>query len=290
MDTISNLNVFVQVARARSIVAASRHLGVSASAVGKAVARLEQRLGVRLFNRSTRSVTLTEEGLYFLERCERILAEIEAAEEVFSKTISSPRGTLKVSLPLVGDPFLRALATFKNTYPDIDLDLNFEDRRVDVIEEGYDAVIRAGDVADSRLTSRVLGEYRMILVGAPGYFARRPAPVSIEDLAAHSCIQFRFPNTGKLQEWPVDRDVHLPVSVVCNSFEARIALAVAEVGIAWLPEFAARPWLDEGKLLRILPAYTSTGLYRIMWPSGRQAVPKIRALVDYLSEHLFPER
>ncbi|MBB3228239.1 DNA-binding transcriptional LysR family regulator [Luteibacter sp. Sphag1AF] len=289
MDTISNLNVFVQVARARSMVAASRQLGVSASAVGKAVARLEQRLGVRLFNRSTRSVTLTEEGTYFLERCERILHEIESAEEAFSETMGSPRGTLKVSMPLVGDPFLPVLAAFRTAYPEVELELNFEDRRVDVIEEGYDAVIRAGDVPDSRLTARTLGEYRMILVGSPGYFARHPAPTRVQELSSHSCIQFRFPNTGKLQEWPLGQDevVHLPPSVVCNSFEARITLAVADVGIACLPEFAARRWLDEGKLVQVLPECSSTGLYRIMWPSGRHPVPKIRAFVDYLCEHLF---
>uniref|UniRef100_UPI003F9A9B3B LysR family transcriptional regulator n=1 Tax=Pseudomonas sp. TaxID=306 RepID=UPI003F9A9B3B len=159
MDSLSSLNVFVSVAQTRSFVATGRLLGVSASAIGKSIVRLEERFGVRLFNRSTRSVTLTEEGSRFLERSLRILAEIEAAEAEFSQTTTAPSGRLKISLPLVDKPFLPVLAQFKKAYPAIDLDLTFDDRRVDVIEEGYDAVIRSGEVPDSSLTSRHIGTY-----------------------------------------------------------------------------------------------------------------------------------
>lgn len=291
MDTIANYSVFVQVAESRSFVATSRALGVSASAIGKTIGRLEARLGVRLFHRSTRSVTLTQEGVQFLDRCRRILSEVEAAETEFSKAVSAPRGRLRVSLPVVGEPFLPVLAGFRKAYPEVELDLNFEDRRVDVIEEGYDAVIRAGDVPDSRLTSRLLGEHRMILVGAPDYFKQEPEPLRPMDLLRHACIQFRFPNTGKLQPWPVfdgadERELQLPTSVICNSFEARIALALAGVGIAFLPEFAVATWLARGRLVQVLKEYSQLGTYRIMWPSGRHVVPRLRAFVDYLSERL----
>jgi DNA-binding transcriptional LysR family regulator len=291
VDTIANYSVFVQVAESRSFVATSRALGVSASAIGKTIGRLEARLGVRLFHRSTRSVTLTQEGVQFLDRCRRILSEVEAAETEFSKTVSAPRGRLRVSLPVVGEPFLPVLAGFRKAYPEVELDLNFEDRRVDVIEEGYDAVIRAGDVPDSRLTSRLLGEHRMILVGAPEYFSHQGEPARPADLLRHACIQFRFPNTGKLQPWPVfddadGRELQLPTSVVCNSFEARIALALAGVGIAFLPEFAIAGLLAQGRLVQVLKNHSQRGTYRIMWPSGRHAVPRLRAFVDYLGERL----
>lgn len=292
MDTISSFNVFVQVAETRSFVAAGRALGVSASAVGKTIARLEERFGVRLFNRSTRSVTLTAEGMQFLERSRRILAEIDAAEAEMSQSIAAPRGRLKISLPMVGDPFLAVLAGFKKAYPDIELDLHFDDRRVDVIDEGYDAVIRAGEVPDSRLTSRLVGEFQMVLVGSPDYFKANGFPLKPEDLQQHACIQFRFANTGKLQRWPVhghgtEDELPLPAAITCNSFEARVSFAVEGVGIAYLPDFAIRPWLESGKLVRILEDHMQTDVYRIMWPSGKHPVPKLRVFIDYIVENLF---
>lgn len=292
MDTISSFNVFVQVAETRSFVAAGRTLGVSASAVGKTIARIEERFGVRLFNRSTRSITLTAEGMQFLERSRRILAEIEAAEAELSQSIAVPRGRLKISLPMVGDPFLPVLAGFKKAYPEIELDLHFDDRRVDVIEEGYDAVIRAGDVPDSRLTSRLAGQFQMVLVGSPEYFREHGTPKLPKDLLQHACIQFRFPNTGKLQAWPVqidgmEGDLAIPAAITCNSFEARVSFAVEGVGIAYLPDFAIRPWLDSGKLVRVLEDYAQADVYRIMWPSGKHPVPKLRVFIDYLVENLF---
>lgn len=294
MDSLNTLNVFVQVAETRSFVAAGRVLGVTASAVGKSVVRLEERLGVRLFHRSTRSVTLTAEGELFLERSRRILMEIEAAEAELSQTVAAPRGRLKVSLPLVGHPFLPVLAHFKKAYPDVELDLTFTDRRVDVVEEGYDAVIRSGEVPDSRLTSRLLGDYRMLAVAAPSYLAEHGTPLRPEDLAKHACILFRFPNTGKLQRWPlrqdgVEADFQLPTSMVCNNLEARICFAVQGIGIAYLPDFAIRDWLDSGQLVPLLEDCSEVGTFRIMWPSGRHPTPKLRVFIDFLNAQLFPD-
>ncbi|MGO1252808.1 MAG: LysR family transcriptional regulator, partial [Alcaligenes aquatilis] len=144
MDSLNSFVVFVQVAEVRSFVAAGRLLGVSASAVGKSVARLEEKLGVRLFHRSTRSVSLTAEGSLFLERSRRILAEIEAAEQELSQATTMPHGRLRVSLPLVSSLLLPVLGEFMREYPEIELDLDFSDRLVDVIEEGFDAVVRTG--------------------------------------------------------------------------------------------------------------------------------------------------
>ena len=159
MDSLNGFLVFVQVAETRSFVAAGRLMGVSASAIGKSVARLEDRLGVRLFHRSTRSITLTAEGTLFLERSRRILAEIEAAQLELSQASAAPRGRLRVSLPLVSSLVLPVLGEFMRAYPEIELDLDFTDQLVDVIEEGFDAVVRTGAPADSRLSARRLGAF-----------------------------------------------------------------------------------------------------------------------------------
>ena len=142
MDSLGSLNAFVRAAETRSFTVAGRQLGVSSSAIGKSVARMEERLGVRLFHRSTRSITLTAEGALFLDRCQRIFSEIEAAELELSQTHEAPRGTLRVGLPLVGMLMIPTLAAFMRTYPEIMLDLDFSDRIIDVIEEGFDAVVR----------------------------------------------------------------------------------------------------------------------------------------------------
>src|SRR6201998_1675737 len=177
MDSLGSLNVFVQAAEARSFTMAGRQLGVSSSAVGKAVARMEERLGVRLFHRSTRSITLTAEGSLFLERCRRIFSEIEAAELELSQTQETPRGTLRVGLPLAGTLMMPTLVAFMRAYPEITLDLDFSDRVVDVIEEGLDAVVRFADAGDTRLMSRALGTYRRRLVAAPAYLTTKGVPL-----------------------------------------------------------------------------------------------------------------
>lgn len=292
MDSISTFNVFIQVAETRSFVAAGRLLGVSASAVGKRISALEQDLGVRLFHRSTRSVTLTAEGTLFLQRSRRILAEIEAAQDELSQTNLTPRGRIRISLPQTSEPFLPVIAEFKRSYGQVDLELDFSDRRVDVIEEGFDAVIRSGPALDSRMTARSLGGFRMLLVGAPEYFAEHPRPACVADLARHSCIQFRYPNTGKLQEWPLRRDglepsVELPTSLVCNNLEARIRFALEGVGIACLPDFSVNQHLASGRLVQVLEeCIEDDGVFNIIWPSGKHMPPKLRVFVDFLHERL----
>jgi DNA-binding transcriptional LysR family regulator len=203
MDSLGSLNAFVQAAEARSFTVAGRQLGVSSSAIGKAVARMEERLGVRLFHRSTRSVTLTAEGGLFLERCRRIFFEIEAAELELAQTHEAPRGTLRVSLPLVGMLMMPTLVAFMRAYPEIILDLDFSDRVVDVIEEGFDAVVRFAEVGDSRLMTRALGTYRRRLVAAPAYLAAKGVPLIPDDLKAHACLHHKFPTSGKLERWPL---------------------------------------------------------------------------------------
>ena len=296
MDNLAGFTAFVQAAETRSFVAAGRVLGISASAVGKSIARLEERLGVRLFHRSTRSIALTSEGTVFLERCRRILGEIEAAELELTNSKSTPQGRLRVSLPLVGSLLNPVLAAFARAYPQVELDLDFSDRRVDVIEEGYDAVVRAGESADSRLMSRQLGQFQLQLVAAPAYLAQHGTPVLPADLLRHTCLLYKFPSSGKVEawplpEWPALHAAGLPALLNCNNVETLLHFAENGLGIAALPDFAVRAALDAGRLHSLLDAHHQhDGALRILWPSSRHLTPKLRAFIDFLAIHVFPQR
>lgn len=296
MDSLGSLNVFVLAAETRSFVAAGRLLGVSSSAIGKAVARLEQRLGVRLFHRSTRSITLTPEGALFLERCRRIFSEVEAAELELSQAQGVPRGKLRISLPLVDMLFMPTMAQFMRSYPEIELDIDSTDRLVDVIEEGFDAVVRTGGATDSRLMTRTLGSFRMLLVGSPEYFGRKKIPQRPEDLVEHVCLRHRFPSSGKLEPWPLrrgrtDLEIELPTNMVASTLEPQIYMAEQGLGIACLPDFTVRDQLGRGSLQSVLSdCVHDSGVFRVLWPSSRYLSSKLRVFVDFLAENLFPAR
>ncbi|MDR6670061.1 LysR family transcriptional regulator [Rhizobium sp. 1399] len=293
MDRLGTSGIFVQVAEAGSFVAAGHRLGISGSAVGKAIARLEEELGVRLFNRSTRSMALTEEGSFFLETCRRIQAEYEEARARLSRSHSVPRGQLRVSLPLAGMLLMPTISSFMAAYPEINLDLDFTDRLVDVIEEGFDAVIRTGEVRDTRLMSRKLGTFRHVIVASPEYLATYSRPDVPEDLLDHRCLHHRFANSGRLEPWPLVRDgialkLDLPVTTVASTLEPLIYLAERSFGITCLPPFAVASEIAEGKLVRLLDDHLDdTGTFRVLWPSSRYLSPKVRAFVDYMAANLF---
>jgi DNA-binding transcriptional LysR family regulator len=294
MDSLGSLNAFVHAAEARSFTVAGRQLGVSSSAIGKSVARMEERLGVRLLHRSTRSIALTAEGALFLERCRRIFSEIEAAELELSQTHEAPRGTLRVALPLAGMLMMPTLAAFMRAYPEIMLDLDFSDRVVDVIEEGFDAVVRFADAGDTRLMSRALGTYLRRLVAAPAYLAAKGVPKTPDDLKAHACLHHRFPTSRRFEQWPVPPEqagveIELPKTAVASALEPLIHLAEQGLGIAYLPDFAIGRQLREGLLVTVLDDYTDrSGPLRVLWPSSRHLAPKLRAFVDFLAANLVP--
>ena len=294
MDHMSGMVIFTRAAETLSFAEAGRQLGLSASAIGKAVARLEARLGVRLFHRSTRSVRLTPEGELFLARCQRILSEIEEAESELAISRDKPAGRLRVSIPLVGTLLMPVLAGFIRQYPDVQLDIDFSDRMVDVIEDGFDVVLRTGDAVDSQLTMRTLGYYSHIVVGSPAYLAERGTPVVPEDLTTHACLQHRFPRTGRVRRWNFVRDgatfeVELPSTAVASAVEPLIALAEEGLGLANVTDFAVRAQLANGSLIAVLRDFTADRIpFRALWPSGRMTPPKVRVFVDFLHQHLFP--
>lgn len=291
MDSLNGIQAFVQVAETRSFSDAGRQLGVSSSAVGKSVARMEQRLAVRLFHRSTRSVTLTAEGALFLERCRRILAEMAAAELELADSRGTPSGKLRVSLPLVSGLMMPVLTDFMHQYPDIALDVDFSDRMVDIVEEGFDAVVRTGEPTDSRLVSRRLGGFQLVLVASPAYLKQRGQPEKPADLLNHACLQHKFPTTGRLEPWPL-RDLalsELPATMICNTSEALLPVVQAGLGIACLPDFMVKVALQRGELQKVLEGFVEhQGSFRVIWPSSKYLAPKLRVFIDFLSERLFP--
>lgn len=290
LDSLGGLQTFVQVAETLSFVEAGRLQGISASAVGKAIARLEQQLGVRLFHRSTRSVALTAEGQLFLARCRRALDELELGQAELSSRSAEPRGTLRVSLPLVSGLVLPVLSDFMQAYPHVRLDLDFDDRLVDVIEEGFDAVLRVGEPSDSRLNARRVGTFRRQLVASPDYLARRGVPRTPADLAHHDCLHYRFPTSGKLEAWPTPPDTAIPIAMVCNDVATRVCFVLRGRGIAYVPEHAVRAALASGELVRVLEGHANvSGTFYLLWPSGRHMLPKLRAFVDFVGERLSEE-
>ncbi|MBJ9676306.1 LysR family transcriptional regulator [Burkholderia gladioli] len=295
MDHMSAMVVFTRAAETLNFAEAGRQLGLSPSAIGKAIARLETRLAVRLFHRSTRSVRLTSEGELFLSRCQRILGEIEQAEAELALSRASPSGKLRVSIPLVGMLLMPVLSSFMQRYPEVQIDIDFSDRIVDVIEEGFDVVLRTGDALDSQLTMRTLGHYTHVIVASPDYLKRHGMPTRPEDLAAHACLQHRFPRTGRLRRWALMRDgvpveVVLPSTAVASAVEPLIAMAERGLGLTNAPDFAVRKQLADGSLVTVLDAFLDDRIpFRALWPSGRMMPPKVRAFVDFLCEHLFPQ-
>lgn len=290
MDSLSGLESFVRAADRLSFAQAGRMLGISASAVGKNVARLEQQLGLRLFHRTTRHVRLTQEGAMFHERCRRILDDLDDARAMMQDAIAEPRGRLRVSLPTIGYRFLLpVLPEFRARYPAIELDLDFNDRLVDVIAEGVDVAIRSGELVDSQLVARRLGPFRFVLVASPEYLAAHGVPRAAADLAGHACLRYKFIHSGKVEDWDVDGlPEQLPTVLLSNNMESMLGAAMAGLGVAYMPDFLARDALARGELQQVLPALPlRTGQFSALWPSSRQLSPKVRAFVDFAGERLF---
>ena len=291
MEHLSGLAIFVCAAETRSYVAAARALGLSPSAIGKSIGRLEAKLGVRLFHRSTRSINLTEEGMQFFERCRRILEDLEDAQATLTKSIAAPRGRLRISVPAAGHRLLMpVLSSFRLAYPDIELDIDFSDRLVDVIDEGFDMVIRSGDLTDSRLYARRLCSFRFKLCGSPAYFAKNAMPTHPQDLPAHMCLRFKYPSSGKLQEWRLSEagaelvELRVPTAMTLGSIEATLSAATDGMGIAYLPDFVVEDAMNQQSLLTALEEYNVVeGNFWMLWPSNRYVLPKLRVWIDHLS-------
>jgi DNA-binding transcriptional LysR family regulator len=291
-DRLAEIAAFVEVARQRSFVRAAAQLHVNVSAVSRAVAALETRLGVRLLQRSTRRVGLTEAGAAHLARCEALLGELADAEAAVSERQGALRGSLRVSMPggLGLTHLMPLLPEFLQRHAQLALDVGMSNRFVDLIEEGYDLAIRVGTLRDSRLAARRLGSNRRILVAAPAYLRSRAPPRHPRELVAHRCLVLDIGTQA--ENWAlVNKTSHHVVRVDgplrSNHVLAVRAACLGGLGIALLPRFALLGELADGALVPVLPAWTSAeqGIFAV-YPSNRLIPAKVRALVDFLEENL----
>jgi len=290
IESLGAMRAFVHAADKRSFKAAGQIVGLTPSAVGKAIQKLEEQLSVRLFHRSTRSITITDEGLLFLDRCRRILGEVEAAQAELGQAGAAPAGRLKVSVPVEPTLLLPLMSEFTVAYPRIELELDISDRFVEVIDEGFDAVVRSGEPKDSRLSHRLLGSFGWHFVASPAYVEENGKPRDTSDLQTHQCLRHRYPETGRLMHWPVDADTELPVTITANMMGPLLDLALRGRGIAYLPSFAVRRAISEGLLVELLAGQSQErGSISLLWPASKYPLPKLRVFVNFVAARIASE-
>lgn len=293
-DRLSGISVFVTVVEAGNFALAASRLHLSRSAVGKTIARLEQRLGVRLFQRTTRRLSLTDDGALFYERCLRALEEIRTAETLLESGKQLVNGRLKVSIPVLFGRLCIApvLTALTREHPGLELELSFSDRVVNLVEEGFDLAVRNGPLLDSAgLVARRLGDNRMTLCASADYLARSGTPVSVEDLVQHDAIVYRF--AGVIRSWLIpqadgsSREVTPKTRLLMDDLQAIADAAVAGFGIAWLPCWLIREALQEGRLLQVLGTVPGEDFeVHAVWAQTPHLPLKVRLAVDALVRQL----
>jgi DNA-binding transcriptional LysR family regulator len=288
MNKFQALVAFTSVAECNGFTAAGRKLGVSTSAVTKMVARLEDDLGAQLFNRTTRRLALTDYGQEFYERSVRILAELEDAEAMVREANTTPRGTVRAVVPFSFGrvTLVPALTAFCERYPEIRLDLTFNDNPVDLIAEGFDVAVRTGTLSDSRVIARVLTRGPQITFASPGYIARHGTPHAPQDLHRHACIVGRFGAEWSFRDASGEEiTVRVePAHKVWSGDALREAVA-AGLGISQATWWLVRKDLEAGTVVPILTAFERLGRpVSVLYPASRHLPTKVRVFVDYLVE------
>lgn len=289
MDRIEELRVFVSVADLQGFAQAGRRLGISPAQVSKLIARLEDRLNSRLFNRTTRDVSLTNVGRALQTRARALVEEYDQLERSAQET-AKPRGLLKLSAPIsFGMQLGPTLLDFARAYPDVGLDVSFTDRHVNLVEEGFDAAIRISSLADSSLIARKLASVQGATIAAPKYLAERGTPRVPDDLRAHEAIldlNFADPHTWVFGTGSKRLNVRVSGRLRFSNPYIAMAAAHAGFGIARVPDFVAEINLKNGSLVRLLEKYepaAPVSMY-VVYPHARHLASKVRAFVDFLVE------
>jgi len=291
-DRLKGISSFVAVANAGSFTAAAERLNLTNSAVSKSIARLEARLGMRLFERTTRSLALTEEGAAYYSVCTRILAELEDAETALAAQRSEPAGHLRIDLPASFGRIhvLPLILEFAEQHPKLRPHVSFTDRFVDLIEEGIDIAVRIGGpgVWPATLGHRYLGTERVIFCAAPQYLHRHGTPQTFDELADHACILYGN-SLGSTSPWVIlDASGQTQLRmvegrIVVGNGEAQVAAVVAGSGVAQLATWLIKDQLQRGELVEILPHLATEGLdLHLAWPRKRESLPKVHQMVELL--------
>lgn len=295
MDQLSGIAVFARVAERGSFTAAASDLGLSKSAVSKQVARLEERLGARLLQRTTRRLHLTEVGQAYFERAKRIVADAQEAELAVTRLHAEPRGVLKVNAPMSFgiNHLATALPDYMNLYPEVEVDLSLNDRQVDLIEDGFDMGIRIARLADSSLIARRLAPCRLAVTATPAYWDRHGRPAHPADLVDHTCMIYDY--RANPNEWIFqDKGTPLPVKVHgrlrSNNGEILLAAALAGQGVVLQPTFICGPALCDGRLEEVFGDFVLQEIsVNAIWPGTRHLSAKVRTFVDFLTDRFGPQ-
>ncbi len=292
MDDIAGMRVFARVVDAGSFSAAGREIGMSPSAVSRRIGELEDGLGARLFQRTTRKLSLTEAGSVYDRRVRAILADVDSARRAVAELGGAPTGVLRLSVPssLARRHVAPALADFHQRFPAVEVVLSVTDRVVDMIDEGLDMAIRIGRLSESGLIARKIGSARRIVCASPAYLAQAGIPQTPAALEGHSCVTFRSHPGSNVWAFRGSDGAHLARvtgRIFANDGETLCAAAIAGLGIVLLPEWMVGPELRAGQLREILPDYRpepdTTPLHAV-YPHQRHLPPKVRVMVDFLVE------
>jgi DNA-binding transcriptional LysR family regulator len=296
MNSLGGIQAFTRVVEIGSFTGAAEALGQTKSAISKQVAKLEDHLGARLLNRTTRRMSPTEVGQAFYERCQRIVADLDDAERSVMELQETPRGLLRINAPM--SFAIRYLAPvisdFMKLYPELEVDLDLNDRVVDVVAEGYDLVIRISRMADSTLIARKLAPFRRIICASPEYWSTHEWPQTPDDLCDHNCLMYKYLSSGN--EWSfIDPDgtessVRISGNFSTNNGDALLAAARRGLGILATPSFIAYDDLKAGNLEPALLDYTDAdaNIYAV-YPHNRHLSAKVRLFVDFMVEQFGSE-
>ncbi|MDH2635605.1 LysR family transcriptional regulator [Acinetobacter nosocomialis] len=293
---LSAISIFVTVVEAGSFVKAAEQLHLTRSAISKNIARLEEQLGVALFKRTTRSLSMTDEGALFYEHSRRALSEIQNAAALLDQGKINATGRLRMSVPvLFGQLFAAPLMVkFAQQHADLQLEISFNDRTVDLVEEGFDLCIRIGALPDTtQLVAKPIGQHRMLLCASPNYLNENEAvPLEyIEDLDIHTTIA--DPHFGQIKKWQLQKENSEPLFIkpkaklLLNDLQAIKNAALAGAGIAWLPDWLIQNELQDGTLVQVFETMSSIAFpIHLVWPALPFMPLKTRLAIDYLAQHL----
>jgi LysR family transcriptional regulator, regulator for bpeEF and oprC len=295
-DSLSAIAIFVAVGESASLTSAAQKLQMSVSGVSKAVSRLEERLRVRLLNRTSRRITLTHEGSAYFKRCRQVLLDLEEAEATIAQAQAQPRGRLRVLVPrALGKKILiPAMVRFLEQYPDISVDIVLDARSLNLEEEGIDVALRYGRPADSLLVARKLCRVNYLVCASPDFIRRNGEPKTFEDICRYRCINYVAPGTGRYRQWnffregdPVSLDIEGALNV--NDMGALADAAVIGTGLAYLPDFMVVDQVEAGTLKIVLPDWLYQGDWIYMvYPRRRYFSPRFRVLSDFIRALLPP--
>ncbi|MGO1541066.1 MAG: LysR family transcriptional regulator [Luteimonas sp.] len=292
MDRITSMRVFVRAATDGSLSAAARHLGMSPAMATKHVNALEARMGVKLFHRTTRRLTLTEAGSNYLDACQRILPEIDEAEAAAASQRVKATGLLRMNVPLsFGQGFVAPLMPeFSRRHPEVKVELGLSDAELDIIAGSWDLAVRVGRLADSPLQARRLGDSPMHVCASPDYLDQRGVPRRVAELIQHNCLGYTLSGTQGREHWAfgANGEVRVPVSgnLMANNGDALLAAAVRGQGIIYQPGFIVAGAIGRGELVALeldKPPVELGGIH-ILYPPDRRPPAKVRVMIDYLAE------